>query len=158
MDLDVDEPTAVRRGKRGRTGTAAGLAMLAFALGQDDPIVAVGGQPDDLEPAVGIRGEQEGAVGQPAGGDIDTALAGHDAGCPGGDVDQGDLRGFLDIRAASGHDRDSRAVRCPLERIDIETGLGQDRRSWRLGFGRRPAAARHRGIDQPDLRPAATAR
>ena len=66
--------------------------------------------------------------------------------------------GLLDIRPASCHDRDARAVGRPFERLDVDAGLGQDRRSRRLRFGRRPAAARHRGVDQPDLRPAAAAR
>ena len=78
VDLDVDEPAAIRRGSGADAGAAAGLAVLALALGQDDPIVAVGGQPDDLEPAVGVGDEQERTVGQPAGGDIDASLAGHD--------------------------------------------------------------------------------
>ena len=158
MDLDVDEPAAVRRGQRGGADAAAGFAVFALALGQHDPIVAIGGQPDDLEPAVGIGHEEERPVGQPAGADIDASLAGHDTGRAGRDIDEGDLGRFLDVRSPSGHDRDAGPVGRPLERVDVDAGLGQDGRSRRLRLGRRPAAARDRGVDQPDLRPAAAAR
>ena len=145
-------------GSGAAAGATAGFAVLALALGQDDPIVAVGGQPDDLEPAVGVGHEQQRTVGQPARRDIDAPLAGHDARRAGRDVDEGDLRRLLDVRAAAGHDRDAGAVGRPFEGVDIEAGLGQDGRSRRLGLGRRPAAARDRRVDQPDLRPAAAAR
>ena len=58
VDLDVDEPGAVRRWQRGVADAAARLAVLALAGGQDDPVVAVGGPPDDLEPAVGVGDER----------------------------------------------------------------------------------------------------
>ena len=120
--------------------------------------MAVGGQPDDLEPAVGVRHEEQRAVGQPAGPDIDAPLAGDDAGRPRRDIDEGDLGRLVDVRSAPGHDRDAGAVGRPLERVDVDAGLGQGGRSRRLGLGRRPAAARDRRVDQPDLRPAAAAR
>ncbi len=52
--------------------------MLALTTGQDDPVVAVGRQADDLEPAIRVRHEQERAVGQPVDADIDAVLAGDD--------------------------------------------------------------------------------
>ena len=102
MDLDIDEPAAVRRRERAGAGATAWLAVLALALGQDDPIVAIGGQPDDLEPAVGIGHEEERPVGQPARRDIDAPLAGHHARRPRGDVDEGDLGRLLDGRRRDG--------------------------------------------------------
>ena len=48
VDLDMDRSAAVRRWKRATPGpAAAGFAVFALALGQDDSIVAIGGQPDD---------------------------------------------------------------------------------------------------------------
>ena len=158
MDLDVDEPAAVGRGQWRGAGATAGLAVLAFARGQDDPIVAVGGQPDDLEPAVGIGHEQQRSVGKPVGTDIDAPLAGDDPGRAGRDVDEGDLRGLADVRSAEGHDRDPGAVGRPFEGVDVDAGLGQDGRAGRLRLGRRAAAARDGSVDQPDLGPATAAR
>ena len=82
MDLDVDEPAAVRRRQRNVTRAATRFAVLALPGGQDDPIVPVGGQPDDLEPAVRVRHEQERAIGHPLGADIAAALAGDDLDAP----------------------------------------------------------------------------
>ena len=102
MDLDVDEPAAVRRRQRNVTGAAAGFAVLALPGGQDDPIVPIGGQPDDLEPAVRVRHEQERAIGHPLGADIAAALAGDDPRRAGRDVDQRDLGGLeVLLRAGS---------------------------------------------------------
>ena len=80
VELADDAGPGARRGPRcGRTGcrraraaarapdAAAGLAVLAFARGQDDPVVAVGRQPDDLEPAVGV-GHEAGANRRAASG------------------------------------------------------------------------------------------
>ena len=156
MDLDIDEAAAVGRGERGIPDAAARLPMLALPGRQDDPIVPVGGQADDLEPAVGIRGEEERSIRQPASTDIDTLLARHDPRHPARDLDDRDLRGFDDLRAARPHDRDPAAIGRPFEGFDIDARLRQDGRSRRLRLGRRAAATRHGRIDQPDLRPAAT--
>ena len=116
VDLDVDEAAAVGRGQRRGADPTAWLAVLALAGGQHDPVVAVGGQADDLEPAVGIRHEQQRSVGKPAGTDVDAPLAGHDPGRAGRDVDDGDLRGLADVRPALGHDRDPARRRAPTRR------------------------------------------
>ena len=60
MDLDVDEPAAVRRGERAAghatCGLTAWLAVFAFALGQDDPIVAIGPAiANAVYDAIGVR-------------------------------------------------------------------------------------------------------
>ena len=67
MDLDVDEPAAVRRGQ-GRPALAPGrLAVLPLAGRQDAPLAAVGRQVDDLEPTVGIGRVEEAPVGHRPG-------------------------------------------------------------------------------------------
>ena len=120
--------------------------------------MAVGGQANDLEPAVGIGHVEERAVADPATADVDAPLARHDPGLAGGDVDEGDLRCLRDVRPALGHHRDPAAVGRPLERVDVDAAPGQDGRSRRLRLGRRPATPRDRRIDQPDLGPAAPSR
>ena len=157
VDLDVDEPAAVRRRQRNMTGAAARLAVLALPGGQDDPIVPVGGQPDDLEPAVRVRHEQQRAIGHPLGTDIATALAGDDLRRAGRDVDQRDLGG-LEVLLALAHDRDPGAVGRPREGVDVDPGFGQDGRSGRTRLVRRPTSTGHGRVDQPDLGPAATSR
>jgi hypothetical protein len=132
--------------------------VLAVAGGEHDPGVAVGRQADDLEPAVGVRHEQQRSVGQPARPDVDASLAGHDPAGAGRDIDDRDLRGLRGLRPALGHDREARPVGRPLEAVDIDAGLGQDGRLRRLRFDRGPTATRDRRVDQPDLRPAAAAR
>ena len=68
LDLDVDEPRAVRRRRAARSRTAAGrLAVLARAGRERRPVAASRRiDPDDLEPAVGVGHEEQVAVGQPA--------------------------------------------------------------------------------------------
>ena len=157
VDLDVDEPAAVRRRQGNVAGAAARLAVLALPGGQDDPIVPVGGQPDDLEPAVCIRHEQERAIGHPLGADVAAALAGDDPRRTGRDVDQRDLGG-LEVLLALAHDRDPGAIGRPGEGVDVDPGFGQGGRSGRTRLVRRPTPAGHRRVDQPDLGPAATSR
>ncbi len=62
----MDEPAAVRRRQRRVADATARLAVLALAGGQHDPVVAVGGPADDLEPAVGVRHVEQRTVGDPA--------------------------------------------------------------------------------------------
>ena len=137
---------------------AVRLAVLALARRQDDPVVAVGGQPDDLEPAVRVRDVEQRAVGsqRPPTSTLRSPATTRVA--PVGDVDEGDLRRLDPARVAMGHDREARAVGRPLEGIDVEAGRGHGRRPRRLRVRGRPAAARDGRVDEPDLGPAARAR
>jgi hypothetical protein len=57
VDFDVNEPAAIRRREWRGPRTATGFAVLALPFCQHDPIVAVGAEPDDLEPSIGVRDE-----------------------------------------------------------------------------------------------------
>ena len=151
VDLDVDEPAAVRRRQRSVTGAAAGFAVLALPGGQDDPIVPVGGQPDDLEPAVRVRHEQQRAIGQPArrrhrrcarrrrpaSRRVATSTSAI------WEVSRSVLAlAMIAIR---------RAVGRPLEGVDVDPGLGQDGRPRRLAA--RSPAGRGAGPARRSARP-----
>ena len=128
-------------------------------LGQDDPIVAIGGQPDDLEPAVGIGHEEQRPVGQPAGA-RHRRFARRPR--PRSSPVATSTRAICDVSSIPGPRRAMTAMRVPSgDHSNASTSTPVSVRtvgSRRLGLGRRPAAARDRGVDQPDLRPAAAAR
>ena len=128
-------------------------------VGQDDPVAPVGRQPDDLEPAVGVGHVQERPVGQPARAPTSRLrLAGDDPLGAGRDVDERDLRRLEVVEAALGRDRDPRPSG---DQAKASTSTPAAVRTRGLGGSRLvrgPAAARHRRVDEPDLRPAATAR
>ena len=142
MDLDVDEPAAVRRGQWRGSGAeedaAVGLAVLALTVGQHDTVVPVGRQPDDLEPAIRVGHEEERPVARPSATDVHASFAGDDAHRPVGDVDERDLGGLVDRRAEMSHDREPRPVGRPLEGVDVQSGRGQ-RRQVAAALARSPA-------------------
>ena len=138
------------------------LAVLAFAGGQDDPVAAVGGQPDDLEPAVGV-GRRTGASRRAASG-APTSHARRRRRRPGSSPvatsTMRDLRTSTGVGSVvPGHDGEPRRRRAPSRTTSTSTPVAV-RAVGRGGFGSRgrPAAARDRGVDHPDLRPAAAAR
>lgn len=150
---DVAEPLAVRRGQRGQPEGRVRLAVLPGALREHHPRDEVGSDADHLEPAVGIREQEQRAVGQPAW----TALRGFAGVDPGlgarGNRQDGDRRA-PGIRLALADDRQPAAVRRPGVLVDIDA-RGRDRdRLGCLRIAGRPPAMRDRRIDQPDLRPA----
>ena len=160
VDLDVDEPAAVRRRQRRGPDAAAGLAVLALAGGQHDPVVAVGGQPDDLEPAVGV-GHVTGAIRRAASGHRHRRSARRRR--PASRRSRRRRARSATVSPTSGPrwamTAIRRAVGRPLEVVDVDAGLGQDGRAGRLRLAWPGRPRRGTGASiEPDLRPAAAAR
>ena len=114
------------------------------AGGQDDPVVAVGRQADDLEPAVGVGQEQERAVGQPAGPRRrGCARRRRRASRPSRPRRARSARSRG--RPALAHDRDPGAVGRPLEGVDVDARTRSGRSGgavaarWPVGPGAAPA-------------------
>ncbi len=158
----MHEPGPVRRRQRcvsvAIAGLAGRLAVLTLAIGQHQPVAAVGRAPDDLEPAIGVGHVPEGAVTPPAGRGVVAVLAGHDLDGAGRDLDERDLVRLEVVDPPLPADRQMRAGWRPGHRVDIGPGRGQRDGGRKLRGASGTAAARHRGVDDPDLRPAASAR
>ena len=154
---NVAEPAAIGRRQCHRAEPAGWLAMLLGARREDRPLAQIGAEADHLEPAVGVGEQQQAPVGEPARAafpgpvGLDSPLG------AGGHLEDRDGRAPV-VRLALGDEGESRAVGRPAEVVDIETrGRERDRFS-RFRMAGRPAPARDRRVDQPDLGPAPTAR
>ena len=103
----MDEAAAIGRRQRRRPHPAGRLAVFPLASCQDDPVVAIGCQPDDLEPAVRVGHVQQRAVRRPASADVDAAVARDHPERTAGDVDEGDLSRLVHVLTeVMAHDRE----------------------------------------------------
>ena len=160
VDLDVDDAAAVGRGHRGVAEAAGRLAVLALAVGQDDPVATVGRQADDLEPAARRR-RRRGAIRRAASRRPRRGcrVAGDDLAARRSRRPRSRSARCRVGRVACGHDRDAAAVGRPGERRRRRRRRGVRARGLRrLRIALRPPAAWDGRVDHPDLRPAAAAR
>ena len=133
--------------------------MLPLAGRQDDPVVAVGGQADDLEPAVGVARRtaaiHRASSAHPCRGWISPATT-----CVAPVATS--TSAIWAVSRSSARRRAMTARRVPSgdhwRSSTSMPGSREDRRLRRLGAVGGPAAARDRGVDEPDLRPAAPSR
>ena len=114
----------------------------------------VGGQPDDLEPAVGVGHEDEPAIGQPADTALPVGALADRPFLPVGDRHDRDAGGVADRVGPVRGDRQPRPVRRPVDLLDVDPrrrhGASRFRARRRAGS---PAAGYGR-VHDPDLGPA----
>ena len=133
---------------------AARIAVLARPGRELGPLAERGVKPDDLEPPVRVGHQEEAAVRQP----VRAALPGRSLRdpelAPRRNLDDRHRRPPVTILALPGHG-DPGPVRRPAELLDVPAGRCQRDRLGGPWVRRRPAAPRDRGVDPPQLRPAA---
>ena len=154
----VDETGAIWR-REGRHSEAIEIVTVIDRAGREGrPIAPTEGHPDNLEPAVAVRCDQQpAAVGKPARARLPRPCTGHDALVAAGHVDDRHLRRG-EVRVALGEHRDHEAIGRPLEIVDVDPAGCQRPRLGALlanGPGSTPGQGR---VDDPGLAPAAATR
>ena len=117
----------------------------------------IGGEADHLEPAGGVRHEEERPVADPVAA---VSHASAPAAWRSSPVATSTTWTWAVLKSVARCDIVARlsAVGRPGERVDVDAAPGQGSRLRWARVAARSAAARDRRVDQPDLRPAAAAR